>query len=204
MKNAMSTILNLILILLLSGGCEKNNSDETDIDSRSSKIYESCCGAEPVEYNIIDEGYIYIPNVFTPNEDGVNDRFRPYFGGSVKGFGTMTIYNMEKDTILYILDGELINNVENIEDFGWNGNLNLLHDYERKYVGGFKYEILFWGFQKDGSSLHYKVEGSACAIQCGPDAVIFKSKEGCFYPEQRNEKDFLDKTKAVTEKDCFE
>lgn len=53
---------------------------------------------------------IHVPNVFTPNADGVNDRFLPFAGTDITG-GSMEIYNRW---------GDMIFSTEDI-DSGWDG-----------------------------------------------------------------------------------
>ncbi len=68
----------------------------------------------------LDSDKVYIPNIFSPNGDGINDRFMPLFGESSIQEGNLKIYNRW---------GSLVYN----EDFksepkGWNGT------FQNKYV----------------------------------------------------------------------
>jgi hypothetical protein len=64
------------------------------------KEYESCCGVQPVEYKMADHS-VYIPNVFTPNGDGINDQFYPFISGEISEVQGFTIFSAEGDTILF-------------------------------------------------------------------------------------------------------
>ena len=59
---------------------------------------------------------IFIPNAFSPNDDGINDVFTPYFPGAVKSVLAMEIYDRW---------GELVHLQTNIDPLdpalGWNG-----------------------------------------------------------------------------------
>jgi len=58
-------------------------------------------------------------------------------------------------------------------------------------------------FLGGGHANKFFLEGQACAIICGAEAKVFKSKEGCYYPAQAGKSGKLDKSIASAEKDCF-
>ena len=62
----------LFLISLFFIACE----DETPFVPAPEEvsIFASCCSTNAIEAQI-GTGNIYVPNVFTPNDDGINDRF---------------------------------------------------------------------------------------------------------------------------------
>ena len=53
---------------------------------------ESCKDIDEVHITVFKGSAIYIPNAFTPNHDGLNDRLKPYYVG-IKKLDFFTIYN---------------------------------------------------------------------------------------------------------------
>ncbi|MEM1220782.1 MAG: gliding motility-associated C-terminal domain-containing protein, partial [Bacteroidota bacterium] len=70
-----------------------------------------CSNTVSTEIRVQKSRDVYIPNIFTPNADGINDHFRPYPGNGVQEVRTMRIYNRF---------GELLYEETNPE-LGWNG-----------------------------------------------------------------------------------
>jgi hypothetical protein len=154
--------------------------------------YTACCGADPVEFT--DGGYIYVPNVFTPNGDGKNDVFEPIIDYNlVDHISQYTIYQdtTEEPGVGYY-NATAFNPTSNPR--WWNGKLpdGTLH------LGAFEYTIQF--AMKDGSYL--QVDGRACLVQCGPDASEFTNRNGCFFATQVSN-GRLDKGASNKEDDCF-
>lgn len=162
------------------------------VESPKSTVYESCCGAEPVEFNR-DKAYMFVPNVFTPNGDQKNDFFAPQHNDEILGFDTYQIMTPVGDTVLFATTNY---NPKNIENTAWNG---LLKD-GKPYQGLFKYR--FTVFLKSGGI--YYIEGKACRIVCGPEAKVFSDKKGCFYPVQADNSGRLNKDAPNQESGCFD
>lgn len=179
----------VILLTLFFIGC--NPKGETVLTT--PKEYESCCGLEPVEYRAGD-AYMYVPNIFTPNGDGVNDFFVPVINDQISNIDSYLIYTGEGDTVIFHRPGFDFSNIEN---YAWNG---LRHNVGDVYKGRFKYQIYY--NIKDGTG-PYLAEGYACRLVCGPDVAVFKDKEGCFYPNQVNSQGRLDASISNQEERCF-
>jgi len=64
----MKTFSQLLLLGLLLQACFADHR----VDVALPKEYEACCGLQPVDFKH-SNGSIYMPNVFTPNGDGIND-----------------------------------------------------------------------------------------------------------------------------------
>jgi hypothetical protein len=190
MYGHMKNIFKLLSVALLCGAqtCSAQDNPEPVV-----KEYESCCGTEPVEF-AFEKKQVYVPNAFSPNKDGVNDYFVPYVNDVVTDIWGFSIYSATGDTLLYQIP--YFNSKIEIRNYGWNG----LRPDGTAYKGLFRYKMRI----DDRNANKHIVEGAACAIICGPEAKIFQSKQGCFYPIQAGEQGKLSKDKANEEKVCFQ
>ena len=147
----------------------------------------------------MSNGSIYVPNVFTPNGDGINDYFYPFISpeiGEVQGF---TVFSAEGDTILFQRQTIIY---KEIEKWAWNGYRNNGSSFSTRYKGRFKYGMRV--VSKD-RVLRY-VEGEACSVICEPGTAELKTKRGCFYPSQAGKQEKagkVDSTLSNSEKDCL-
>lgn len=161
-------------------------------DTPKANKYESCCGATPVEFTK-GNAYVYVPNVFTPNGDGVNDWFAPSVNGGIVGFDAYLIYTPVGDTVVFATSNF---DPQNIENTAWDG----MKRDGTPYIGAFRYELSM--FYEDGTL--YQISGTACRVECGQDAAALKNNPNCFYPSQINPADGkLDKTLPSGESNCF-
>lgn len=70
----------------------------------------SCIGADSIIVHVVSDGYLSIPNAFTPNGDGKNDRFRPLLVG----------YENVRFFRIYNRYGQCVFDSKSIED-SWDG-----------------------------------------------------------------------------------
>ncbi|NNE26102.1 MAG: T9SS type B sorting domain-containing protein, partial [Saprospiraceae bacterium] len=87
---------NLVLYMVSNEGCI--TQDEVLIQLKASSIY--------------------IPNIFSPDQDQVNDEFRIYNSGYVKAYKSFRIYNRWGNVVYEVTD------VEGTEVITWNGSFN--------------------------------------------------------------------------------
>ncbi len=100
---------------------------------------DGCTSTDSV--TVLKDCYMNIPNVFTPNGDGMNDYFFPrqFLTSGLSTF-TMQIFNRW---------GELIFSTDNIEGRGWDGKYNDVSQPEGVFV--YKIDATF----KDGQKEHH-------------------------------------------------
>lgn len=96
-----------ILIGLLSA-CDNDHHD---------RFLSGCCGNEPI-IDSIGSGNIFIPNIFSPNGDGINDHF-VVFGKSIRQIMELRISDIHGRTVLHEKNIP-VNEVA----FGWDGYTN--------------------------------------------------------------------------------
>lgn len=186
----MTNILKSITILVIVASSQNCFSQK---DHNPDNEYESCCGTQPVEFSH-DKKKVFVPNVFTPNGDGVNDYFTPFVNETVTDIWWLSIYSAKGDTLLYqtlYLDPKSDSRTK-----GWNG----LRPDGTPYKGLFLYQMRI----DDREANKHIIEGSGCVILCDPKTKIFKTKDGCFYPSQSAGQGKLDKSKNNQEKGCFD
>ena len=76
-----------------------------------TNIY-GCTDTISSKVNITKEATFYIPNAFSPNNDGINDEFKPYGLDLEKGKYEMVIFNRWGDMVFQTTDVKK----------GWDGN----------------------------------------------------------------------------------
>lgn len=108
-------------------------------------IYEKSFDLRAISNNTLECLPIYIPNVFTPNNDGINDVFSIFFDNSeeIDNVVYFQIYNRWGEQLF-----EQKNLTSSSNANGWNGN------FKQKPLdaGVYVYQILMT--LKDGSTLH--------------------------------------------------
>lgn len=157
-------------------------------------IYVSCCEDSPYEYTTKDGANIFIPNVFTPNGDGINDLFRAEYHGKKVIAEWTTITDVSRDTIFFQFDGLDFKNV--IPKWhGWDG-IRYRQD-GKPHEGPFAYIINF----KTDEGI-FEVKGTACVVRCNEASYILKDNKDCYYSTQST-KGKLIKGKNNKEKACF-
>jgi CHU_C Type IX secretion signal domain len=181
----------LLLSLLCTASCKNDDdSNEPDDPTVEEPSYEPCCGADPVTFTI-GEGKVFVGNAITPNFDGINDVFVPMFNSHISKIEDITITDTEGET-LHTLDAyDLINPIAGT----WQMKIN----DSTFYKGLFHYSMTIF----DDAGQSSIIEGSACSILCDSAAVIFQTKQGCFFPIQTDGDGGVDPSFPNLEEDCF-
>lgn len=155
----------ILLFLLFSFGCQ-------DSKPLFSKI-KSCCETSPI-LATVGNGKIYVPNIFTPNNDGINDR--------------LTIFASEEITLIKkveIKDGsKVIFSATNFEPFDSNNEWDGRKDDEI-VKGVFSVEIEITDI--DGNT--QILTGEVCCLPCGNNSEKekkFDNIDNCFFGAQHD------------------
>jgi len=156
--------LILVALLMLLTACEKDK-------------FEGCCDTESQEITV-GSARLFIPNIFTPNGDGLNDTFFPFSNSGVELIEKLEIKNWKGD-LLYI--------VENLKpnDFSkaWNGNKK----GDNAYEGLFKYTIAV----RSTDQITATFSGIACSYFCSKKAKGLGDLNGCRFGTQHDGNGFF-------------
>ena len=129
-------------------------------------FYTGCCYNEPIS-DTPGNARIYLPNIFTPNSDGVNDYFF-LCGDSIRKIELLEIRNTRNKVVYQVKDVEA-NNYTN----GWDGKEN------GNVVRGL-YSVILVVEATDGTIGEY--ESTVCNYPCG-QAEEMSSIQNCHYPD---------------------
>ena len=132
-------------------------------DKNTSLLLIGCCNNDPLTASF-GNAFLFLPNIFTPNNDGVNDRFIPYG------------YNIEE-----IIDFEIKNNLgitvfhqshfqQGAYSFAWDGYVN-----GKVRKGLYSYNLMAKAL--DGTI--GKFSGKVCNFPCDVPSNEVIAKENC-------------------------
>ena len=202
MSKPLISITTVALIITSSFGC---TAQDKDIDNTSimSKNYEPCCSSVAEVSKVIEPGInIFVPNVFTPNKDGINDLFYPSIdttlisNGSVSNFTIFDSDNNKNKRIVFHRDWINYNDIKN---YGFTGEYFKNNNKTEIWEGQFWYSF---SIIIDGKG-QFNFKGSACSVVCDEESAVFKSKKDCFFPSQVTKDNKGDNKIDNKEKDCF-
>ncbi len=185
-KTILNTSIQTLIwcMMMMTVGCTQSPPEEMAV---TPTIYDGCCGTEPKTYEVEDYK-VYIPNVITPNGDGINDAFYPICNKMEKykyAIGNFKIFN-DSSEVIFIRDAIDLTNPEgwSFRGIAWTRPYKpqLTQTYE--YTGKFHYSFHLAFRLKDDTEKIILVEGDACVVRCDADAHVIKDKDGCYFPVQ--------------------
>jgi len=112
-----------------------------------------CVVSRSITYVVVRNREVFIPNVFSPNNDGVNDWFTLFTDADVKEISLMEVYTRWGD-LVYRSPGPFS---PNIKELGWDGTFNGETLNPGVYV--YRIEILY------GDDLREKLAGDITIIR---------------------------------------
>lgn len=201
MNKSILFTITALLIVCYNISCTAQENEESKSTIISEK-YEPCCGTpSDVNREIYPGVSFFIPNVFTPNGDGINDFFYPVLDTSIIKNGSVlyfSIFNSNDDKVKRIIFNSLWLNFNDLTNDAFNGSYFKENNETAIWEGQFWYSF---SIVIPGKG-QFDFKGSACSIVCDDEAPIFRDKQGCFFPAQV--KNFVGDNKISNlESDCF-
>ncbi len=99
------------------------NCSTLDISTETEQVYgltitdeNGCTASATINVLIVVIRKVYIPNVFTPNNDGINDWFTVYSNADVTNVNVLRIFNRWGDILFEAKDFQ-----PNVPEAGWDG-----------------------------------------------------------------------------------
>lgn len=90
---------------------------------RTSQTYQvvvttpdGCTATDQVSIMVNTNQRVFVPNVFSPNGDGINDEFLPFTGGAVERINAFRVYDRQGNLVFEAKDMP-----QNQPGLGWNG-----------------------------------------------------------------------------------
>ena len=80
---------------------------------------DDCITVDSILVNVLKVRDVYVPNVFSPNQDGLNDRLYVYAGPEANNIQTFSLFNRWGEQLF-----EQTNIPPNDADYGWDGLYN--------------------------------------------------------------------------------
>lgn len=175
MKTFFYTLIPLSMIWTMVS-CTAQEDPKPKI---SSVAYEPCCGLDTMVFHLGEE-WVAVPNVFTPNGDGINDLFYPirsHDSITIAIFRIFdTIYDPFNSPVLMYSTHDIL--YDYLDQLAWKGKKKATYGFEL-HKGKFKY--YFRAKYRD----HYiQCEGESCSIVCDEESDIFIDKPNCFFKDQ--------------------
>lgn len=173
------------LFILLNYAC--------DDDDQIGNPFELCCNL-PFEQFTLDTIKIYIPNAFSPNADGFNDRFLVQTKGtSLIRLDSFWITDLGGNLLFELVDSRPDDRSE-----GWDGMLGP----NQPYLGMFHFGVKLSTW--DGQSVS-TFEGEACSIPCGDATAAFDMGHvlDCIWSAQHDGRGSFDPRLGIGEDDCL-
>ncbi len=201
MSKSLSTVFSFIFIVLITAGCTAQDDDGQKKNIIISEKYEPCCSNATEVNKELAEGFnVFIPNVFTPNGDGINDYFYPIFDATRNpevAITYFTLFDSDNHSIRRTIFSSDWFNPNDIKNYAFSGyyykdNIRTL------WEGQFWYSI-----RVSLPSGVIKIEGSACSVVCDEESAVFRDKKDCFFPAQVTPAFKGDNKLNNLEKDCF-
>ena len=150
---------------------------------------QDCCGNPAIEVSF-GNAHVYVPNIFTPNADGINDLLVVY-GDSISLITSFQIRDEDNKLVF-----DTTNMIPNYYTTGWNGEV------DGEVVEGV-YSISMSVRAEDGTVK--ELEGKVCNYPCdGQPLPEISAIDQCKFPTQVTNGHFDPTIPSGEHSDCFD
>ena len=156
--------------------------------SESSSAPSGCCGFPAIESHV-GNAYAYVPNVFTPDGNGIND-FLTLFGDSLVQIVSMEVFDANHHLVfrtLHIAPGD--------PSQGWDGT-------EKGHLLKGIFDVVFVVESYDGTV--GTLTGKVCNYPCSHEGNEPVSASGCQFSSQYNGTRYDATLGSLEDGGCFE
>lgn len=171
----------VMLCITISLACKKDGN---------GNALNGCCDT-PAISAAVGNGHVYVPNVFTPNGDGINDRLVVYGDQNIILIRSFRVSDKEGTSVFYAEDM-----IPNDPTTAWDGTVNA------KYKNGvYSFVMVVEAFDNATATLQGKVCNYRC-LDSGEEDPI--SDTGCQFPVQGEEGVYNPAIPTFESSGCFE
>lgn len=158
-------------------------------NDKPESALKGCCGNDAIE-EAVGNGHVYVPNIFTPNDDGINDKL--YIStDSIQLIVEVEIRDSDGKIIYKVYDPSI-----NSEEEAWDGRVDSV------VVEGL-YTLFITVVAEDGTNQRFT--GKVCNFPCDGISVTEKvSSANCQFPVQSDDGYFCHVCPSGEPNDCFE
>ena len=187
-KIATNSLLLLSMIVFMA-----TSREDDYLDMQTSDLLQNCCNSNPIEREL-GSGKIFIPTIFTPNGNGLNDFFQISADTNIAKIDTFLVFNQINGNTVF----NRLNITEIIPENGFDG---LVED--TIIATQYSYQIVVTS--KD--NVQEKFSGFVCCLPCQMPLNILTpdSINNCAFPIQYDSINGYDENIDSGETlDCFE
>lgn len=178
MKNIKFGIIVFITCIISMISCKEDKPN-----------FSNCCCTAPLQASL-DTGRIFIPNVFTPNNDGYNDILTVFASDGIKEVNSFIIKKTNGDVVF-----EAENFSPNDSSEGW-GRIS----FEDEFVAGFfEYEVTVTSVLDQTATF----TGNVCSYMCNDEGFPTSVLGDCGFGTQHDGLGNWDTNAPQLEEDCF-
>jgi len=169
-------------------------SDDDGFLNQDSEFIMECCSQAPLQSSI-GAGRVFVPNIFTPNRDGLNDIFHVYGTSNMARLDLFQVRLMGSDSLLF----EVRDATSFSPATGWDGVIE-----NAVFYGQYAYLVRATSID----SVTRTFSGIVCSVPCDSVDLIAEPMNfrNCTFGSQFDETTFtLDRTSPLSEPlDCIQ